>query len=222
MKVLFIGNSFTYFNDMPKTVDAMLRATHPDAVIESVTKGGYFLSRHLDDDDALCGLAKAKLSEKWDYVILQEQSFCPIGDNERFMKGVLGLSELIRPTDAKILMYSTWAYRNGSEKLEKTGLSYEDMKDKLLAAYTDAAMAVGGDVVDVGNLFYGIMKDHPECDLLKDTDNYHPSPLGSLAIASLFTLTLGGKPACVEGVSELPYAERVISLTKEFYEKQSI
>lgn len=222
MRILFIGNSFTYFNDMPKTVDAMLKRTYPDAVVESVTKGGYFLSRHLDDDDALCGLAKAKLSESWDYVILQEQSFCPVGDNERFMRGVLGLSELIKPTGAKILMYSTWAYRNGSEKLEKTGLGYEEMKDMLLSAYTKAAIAVGGDVVDVGNLFYGIMKEHPECDLLKDTDNYHPSALGSLAIASLFSLTLGGKAETVEGVSELPYAEKVISLTKEFYEKQSI
>lgn len=222
MRVLFIGNSFTYFNDMPKTVSAMLKRTHPDAVVESVTKGGYFLSRHLDEDDALCGLAKSKLSEKWDYVILQEQSFCPVGDNERFMRGVLGLSELIRPTGAKILMYSTWAYRNGSEKLEKTGLLYEEMKDRLLAAYTDAATAVGGEVVDVGNLFYGIMKEHPECDLLKDTDNYHPSSLGSLAIASIFTLTLGGKAETVDSISELPYAEKVISLTKEFYEKQSI
>ena len=220
MKVLFIGNSFTYFNDMPNTVEAMLKRTHPDVVVEKVTKGGYYLSQHLDEDDALCGLAKSKLSEKWDYVILQEQSFCPIGDNERFMRGVLGLYELIKPTGARILMYSTWAYRDGSEKLEKTGLCYEEMKDKLLSAYTEAARAVGGDIVDVGNLFYGIMKEHPECDLLKDTDNYHPSALGSLAIASLFTLTLGGKAEIVD--TELPYADKVISLSKEFYEKQSI
>ena len=222
MRILFIGNSFTYFNDMPKTVLEMLKATHPDAVVESVTKGGYFLSRHLDDDDALCGLAKSKLSEKWDYVILQEQSFCPVGDNERFMKGVLGLSELIDPTGAKILMYSTWAYRNGSDKLEKTGLGYEEMKDKLLAAYTNAASAVGGDVVDVGGLFYGIMNEHPECDLLKDTDNYHPSALGSLAIASLFTLTLGGRAALTESTADIPNADTVIALTNEFYEKASI
>lgn len=222
MRVLFIGNSFTYYNDMPKTVEAMLKMTHPDAVVESVTKGGYYLSRHLDDDDVLCGLAKAKLSEKWDHVILQEQSFCPVGDNERFMRGVLALSELTRATGAKILMYSTWAYRDGSEKLEKTGLSYEEMKDKLLSAYTNAARAVGGDVVNVGELFYSIMKKHPECDLLLTTDNYHPSPLGSLAIASLFTLTLGGKALYTCGTDEIPYAERVISLTKEFYEKQSI
>lgn len=221
MKILFIGNSFTYFNEMPDMVRAMLDGKVEDLTVEKVTKGGYYLSQHLDEDDALEGLAKKKLAAtKWDYVILQEQSFCPIGDYERFERGVIGLSELIKPTGAKILMYSTWAYRDGSEKLAKAGIGYEEMRDGLLAAYTKAGESVGAEIIPVGNLFYNIMKNHPEIDLLV-SDNYHPTRLGSLTAAALFTLTVGGDPdsALVDlEDSDRELGKTVVKEAKAFFE----
>ncbi len=204
MKILFIGNSFTYYNDMPSILSGMLGEEHE---VRSVTKGGYYLSRHLDDDDALGGLAIKTLSEwDYDYVVLQEQSFCPIEDNERFMRGVIGLSKYIRE-GAKPVMYATWAYRDGSEKLSKTGLGYREMRDKLQEAYFTAGEAIGADTLPVGMLMHRMIALHPETDFLNEKDNYHPSRAGSIGIAELFSLYFGIEP----DMDSLPEEDRALA-----------
>ena len=49
MKVLFIGNSFTYFNDMPYTFSNMLRQSEPDSRVEAIAYGGYSLMQYADE-----------------------------------------------------------------------------------------------------------------------------------------------------------------------------
>ncbi len=209
MKILFIGNSFTYYNDMPSILSGMLGDGHE---VKSITKGGYYLSRHLDEDDALEGLAIKTLTE-WDYdfAVLQEQSFCPIGDRERFERGVLGLSRYIR-AGAKPVMYATWAYRDGSEKLKKTGVSYEDMRDKLHSAYYEVGEKIGADTLPVGNLMYRMIKLHPEVDFLNEKDDFHPSLAGSIGIAEMFSLYFGIEP----NIESLP--EETVELAKMLLE----
>ena len=40
MKLLFIGNSYTYFNEMPEQLEALMRENGFDVTVHSVTKGG--------------------------------------------------------------------------------------------------------------------------------------------------------------------------------------
>ena len=42
MKILFIGNSYTYYNDMPALLESLMCENGYDAKIHSVTKGGIF------------------------------------------------------------------------------------------------------------------------------------------------------------------------------------
>lgn len=51
MNILFIGNSYTYFNDMPATLEALAQAAGQDAKVFSVTKGGYTLASLASDDN---------------------------------------------------------------------------------------------------------------------------------------------------------------------------
>ena len=49
MKILFIGNSATYFNDMPTAIFApMCEAAGYDVEVTAITKGGYCLAGHVD------------------------------------------------------------------------------------------------------------------------------------------------------------------------------
>ena len=48
MKILMLGNSFTYFHDMPKMLGALLNEE-----VDSVTRGGAYLYQMLDEQDEL-------------------------------------------------------------------------------------------------------------------------------------------------------------------------
>ncbi len=66
-RILFIGNSLTYSNDLPAMVCAMARAASRNAVCESVTKPDYSLEDHWQERDARRAVARG-----WDFVVLQQ------------------------------------------------------------------------------------------------------------------------------------------------------
>ena len=91
------------------------------------------------------------MGRHWDYVILQEQSFNPVKNYESFLTGAKTLCQVLKPEN--ILLYQTWAYEDGSEKLVRTGLTYDEMHLGLKDAYTNAAKILGGVIVPVGDRF---------------------------------------------------------------------
>ena len=193
MQVLFIGNSFTYFNDMPFTFWNMIRTVDPNARVESLAYGGYTLSQYADEDTEVGRLAISKIvSYEWDYVILQEQSLLPCTDPNAFGEAVKKLCDIVSQVGAKVVLYQTWAYEEGSEKLASTGMTYEEMNAKLKAAYEAAAEATGATVAPVGEFFSQITKSDHITHLINRNDNYHPSTSGSyLAACVLFKLITG-------------------------------
>lgn len=175
--VLFIGNSFTFYHDMPAQVAAKLEEMGCPHQIESHTKGGWYLSRYADPEDKYGALLRERhLGKHWDIVILQDQSFNPIDQYEDFLAGAKALKQLLRPE--KVLMYQTWAYEDGTEKLAETGLSYDQMHLALKEAYTNAAAELGATVVAVGDRFAQCHDAHPEINLYKE-DHFHPSVEGT-------------------------------------------
>lgn len=98
---------------------------------ESVVKGGWRLSRFADPEDEMGRkLREVFAQRKWDYIVLQEQSLLPASDPEAFYASAEKLHELMRG-DAAFLLYQTWAYQDGSQKLTGTGMSYEEMHSGL-------------------------------------------------------------------------------------------
>ena len=99
MNILFIGNSYTYYNDMPKMLESLARAAGFYAEVASVTKGGYTLARLASDDNENGRRVTAALSGdmKYDRVILQEQSVLPAAEPERFAEGLRAITEKRSP-----------------------------------------------------------------------------------------------------------------------------
>ncbi|HEY9176788.1 MAG TPA: hypothetical protein VIN07_03815 [Flavipsychrobacter sp.] len=73
VRVLFLGNSYTYYNNMPALVANMATTTGDTLVWEMETPGGYTLADHYT---SLASKNKIKQGN-WDYVVLQEQSQHP-------------------------------------------------------------------------------------------------------------------------------------------------
>ncbi len=194
MQVLFIGNSFTYFNDLPYTFLNMAKTLEPESRIESIAYGGYTLSQYCDETTEVGRLVISKIvSYEWDYVVLQEQSLLPCNDEKSFVNAVKTLSRIISQVGAKVVLYQTWAYADGSEKLMSTGMTYGEMASKLKSAYDRAASESGATVAPVGETFAHVKKAEYITKLINENDGYHPSSTGSYLAACIIFRTITGK-----------------------------
>lgn len=166
-----LGNSFTFFCDMPGMLAEMLNAE-----VVHHTRGGAHLAEQLNPETEMGARTQAALrDEKWDYVVLQEYSTGPIISPGRFYDSVRALCGQIRKNDAVPILYTTWAFKKGGKKLVSSGLDYDEMYYGLYDAYHLAAEENDTPVADVGKAFYEYAGEAE----LYASDDYHPSPEGS-------------------------------------------
>lgn len=192
MKVLFLGNSYTYFNDLPAITMELAGKAGIDLTTDSVTRGGAYLHQFADPADELYEKWKTVYDgDTWDFVVFQNQSFHPVKDPAAFRQAALDMKALLKPGQ-KILFYQTWAYKYGSDKLAGTGLAYDEMLTQMAASYGAAADAAGGEAVPVGQAFAEVRALHPEIELY-NPDGSHPSPAGTYLAACLFFAEITGR-----------------------------
>lgn len=197
MNILFVGNSYTFFNDMPQLFYKTAQENGQAVVVDSVTKGGRRLCENLNENDewnrTIRGLAAQK---KYDVLILQEQSFFALVDFEKFEDGIRGLMDLVSP--ARTLLYATWGRKTGAPLLEERGWTSEGMTASLAEAYALAAKHCGAEVAHVGRCFARLGSLHPMQDLYRP-DLSHPSYFGScVAALSLYKHVFGALPQACE------------------------
>ena len=121
MKILFVGNSYTYYNDMPETAFVEEAKAAGIAVeVTAVTRGGYRLCQYADpENEEGKRLRKTVTGKHYDFAVLQEQSYTPITDEAKFLEGARGVISLI---DAdKFIFYATWGRNDGCELLDELG-----------------------------------------------------------------------------------------------------
>ena len=171
MRILMLGNSFTFANNMPQML-----AQLTGAEVVAHTRGGARLSEQLNPHTKLGAQTRAALQgEHWDYVVLQEMSHGPITAPRSFFSSVEHLCSLIRERGAVPVLYSTWAYQKGGEKLSKKGWDYEEMARQLSQAYQKAAEENNALIAHVGRRFYELSQTQE----LYAPDGVHPNELGS-------------------------------------------
>ena len=188
LSVLFIGNSYTWFNNLPHLVEALAKSAHePRLRTRMVVGPGATLKSHWDAGAAL----EAVQSEKWDYVILQDQSSLGLPVTVSKGKGQFNprlfhefarrFDAAIRPTGAKTLFFLTWARAD----------SLED-QDGLTEAYRQIATELADGIAPVGLAWKTALEERPAL-LLHQGDLSHPSPAGSYLAACVLYSVLYGK-----------------------------
>ena len=149
MRILMLGNSFTFTNDMPQML-----ADLTGAEVVHHTRGGARLSEQLNPNTKLGERTQAALvEERWDYVVLQEMSHGPITSPKSFFSSVEGLCRQIRANGAVPILFATWAYQKSGAKLTAKGWDYDEMARKLSEAYQKAARDNNALLADVGGRF---------------------------------------------------------------------
>lgn len=191
MKILMLGNSYTYFFELPTLLNALLTENGVDAQVDSVTAGGRELCQNLDEADALHAEIVEKCKQNtYDVLILQEQSSNAMECYREFLRGVCGCVELVKP--ARTVLYATWGRKEGCDLLDWFGWTSDEMTDGLARAYDWAANKVGGTSAHVGLCFRAVRRAYPDIELY-DPDLSHPSYAGSCTAAMVMYKTLTGK-----------------------------
>lgn len=185
MKVLFIGNSFTYFNEMQELFQNLCTAAGHDVTARRRTVGGYGVEHHTDFETDHGKAVLADLSEGWDYAVIQGMSSQPALNRALFLEKAKILAETARSYGAKPLFYQTWAYQDGTEKLSSTGLDYAAFFEELKTGYALAAEENDAPQVYVGQMFFALNQPAGPLNLICE-DYFHPTLLGSFAAAVCF------------------------------------
>lgn len=171
MRILMLGNSLTFFNNMPKMLSRLTGAQ-----VVSNTRSGARLMEQLNVNTKLGARTQAALqNEPWDYVVMQEMSNGPVTAPRSFFRSVEQLSRQIRQAGAEPVLYATWAYRRDNERLSDLELGYEEMYRLMCEACQRAAQKNGILIANVGQRFYELADTRE----IYDEDGIHPSELGS-------------------------------------------
>ena len=196
--ILFIGNSYTYYSDMPTAIFRNLAKNAGYSVkVTAITNGGHTLEKMADPTDSYGLLVEKALTgnQKYDYVILQEQSARPATESAgKFYKAVRNLAARIRESGAEPILYSTWGRKTGNSTLDKYGCTNESMTWKLAAAYDAIGKELNIPVAHAGLAFYDIYTGESGINIYDD-DKSHPSYAGSyLAASTLFAKIFNEDP----------------------------
>lgn len=175
LRVLFIGNSYTGVNDLPALV-ARLAAAGGGRRIETAAQlhGGATLEQHAADEKVLQRIRQ----QRWDVVVLQEQSQRPIGDVNAMYAAARKLHAEIKQIGAKTVLYLTWARQDKPQT-----------QDALNRAYFKLARELDAAVAPVGLAWRAALTDDDKIALYAK-DKSHPSPVGSYLAACVFYATL--------------------------------
>ena len=178
MKILFIGNSHTYYNSMPQMVKALLEYSGVRTHVTMSTEGGKGLIYHCDRKDVNFNIRYGE----YDVIVLQDKAsnFNPTDFKEGgriLMKNSLG------ECPARRVLYMIWARRMEKEKQEI-----------ITSAYRELGEEIGAAVAPAGEVWHKILRDTPEMeDLLYRPDGNHATPLGSYLAATTLFYTITGR-----------------------------
>lgn len=190
LSILFIGNSYTFFNNMPAILVDIASSDSDNKtrfMVQAVTRSGRRLADHWEDGVAL----QLIQSRHWDYVVLQEQScwaMIPDWSHVTFAMARKFDNE-IKKVGARTLIFTTWAYKEGSQMYSKPEFSrlYNPTYMRQLFDQKTAELAarIGAVAIPVGGYWQSVLYKQPDFPLYI-ADGTHPSVAGSYLAALMF------------------------------------
>ena len=172
LRILFIGNSLTYVNDVPGIVAAFAESSGlPAPVCRSVVAGGFSLEDHWEKGAA----QKALAEDRWDFVVLQQGPSASPEGRGLLIRYARRFDPLIRRAGARPALFMVWP-------------SVERRRDfgSVADSYRLAAADIGAVLLPAGDAWRLAEKKAPGVKLYS-ADGLHPTAAGSyLAAAVIF------------------------------------
>jgi hypothetical protein len=193
-KVLFIGNSYTFVNNMPQITANIASNMGNELIFSSSAIDSYSLQLHSANSATLNLIRQGG----WDYVVLQEYSQYPSEPLAWVEVNVYPYAQYLDNyintynSGAETMFYMTWGRKNGdAERCSRlpSVCTYIGMDDLTRERYMFMAQANQAVVSPVGAVWRYIRENYPSIELYQ-SDGSHPSPAGSYAAACCFYTAL--------------------------------
>jgi hypothetical protein len=180
LRVLFIGNSYTYYNNLPQMVSLLSDSIKTKLICSRSTVGGADLGEHWNESR---GLKSKQMIQKgkYDIVVIQDNSMWPVDNPDSVYKYAKLMCDLIKSTGAKPFIYETWAR-----------LKVPQNQQEINAVYAKVAKDNNATLVPVGEAWEKARILRPDLQLF-DADGSHPSNIGTFLIATIFTQKISGE-----------------------------
>ena len=184
--ILFIGNSFTFYWNLPLVVEAMANERNYNYDITQSTASGSSLKDHWFENDEL----KSKTlitTGRYDRVVLQDYSLNPLQNLVESRRYFTDFIEWVKANNGSPYIYATWMYKGISNN------NY-NVVDPIQDALQPVADKTGAVMVPIDQAFRTLQKRHPNIPIFM-SDNKHPSPVGTyLAACVYFRIFTGESP----------------------------
>ncbi len=173
--ILFIGNSLTYYNNLPKlVVNYAFSNKGINIKTEMIAHPNYAIEDHWRDGK----IQKQISSKSFDYVIIQQgPSSQKLGKNMLIEYGKK-LNVICKENNAKLCYFMVWP-----------SIHYYQTFDKVIENHAYAAKINNSLLLSVGTHWKNFMDEHNDYSFY-GSDGFHPSVKGSKEAAKIIVETM--------------------------------
>ena len=194
LDVLFIGNSYTYANNMPQMISEIALSFGDTLHYETSTSGGATFNVHSTSTTTLNKISQTS----WDYVVLQAQSQEPSFSPNQVANDVYPYAQILidsiesNSTCTEPIFFMTWGRKYGDQQncqFYPPICTYTGMQQRLRESYLDMTFFHNASCAPVGISWKESISQDSILNLFS-TDNSHPSIYGSYLAACTFYATI--------------------------------
>lgn len=179
-RILFVGNSLTFENDLPSIVCRLAAMTGKPLTCATVAFGNASLLDHLQ----VYGTGSVIANGHYTIVAMQQGPSALATSREELLSSTQRFATLIREAGGRPAMYAVWPSKERSFDF-----------DRVAESYRLAAVSVDGLLFPVGSAWEEAWRVDPSLPLYGD-DDFHPSVAGSyLAALVIYRVLYGALPS---------------------------
>lgn len=193
-EVLFVGNSYTFYNDLPNMVKQIALSFGDSLNYDQNTPGGATLQMHSANTQTLSKISQ----QQWDNVIIQCQSQEPSFSPSQVSNDVFPYAQILIDSIesnnicTEPIFFMTWGRKYGDQQncqFYPPICTYVGMQQRLRESYLDMTFNHNATCSPVGMSWKESIAQDSALNLYS-SDNSHPSIYGSYLAACTFYATI--------------------------------
>jgi hypothetical protein len=178
VRILFVGNSLTYTNDLPGTVEAVAAAAGLDVGTGMVAQPNFSLEDHWER-----GIGDVIREVAPDFVVVQQGPSSTPANQEYLRQWTEVVASAVADAGGKTALLMVWPPLSQAERF-----------DLVRDSYRNAAQATGGWFIPAGEAFRPLLGRGDPAYSPFGGDGFHPSAVGTIMSAFVIVGTLLDQP----------------------------
>lgn len=175
INILFVGNSLTYSNDLPKLVYEFAKTKNTEISTKMIAKPNYAIIDHLDFGSQVRNEIDSK---KYDFVVVQQGPFSQSEGRQLLFEAGERFSVICEANDAKLVFFMVWPAR----------ANYHTFNG-VIKNHTEVAKTYNAILAPVGEQWKTHFDETGDFSYY-GPDQFHPSLEGSTAAAKIILASL--------------------------------